>query len=271
MSRILSTLPFLVVLLVSCLGALPVGRGTAASATAAIPVVSATVVARYPHDPRAFTQGLAIADGVLYEGTGLYSESSLRRVDLASGSVLQQVGLPPDIFGEGITVVGDRIFQLTWTSHVGYVYDRASFALIGTFGYPTEGWGLTYDGTRLILSDGSATLRFLDPETLAEVGQVQVLADGRPVRQLNELEYVDGLVYATVWLTDRIAVIDPSSGQVRAWLDLAGLNPARQSTGADEVLNGIAFDAEQRRLFVTGKLWPTLYEITLNEAITAPS
>lgn len=225
--------------------------------------MSATVIAQYPHDRRAFTQGLAVADGMLYEGTGWFGESSLRRVDLATGMVLQHVALPDDVFGEGIAAVGDRIVQLTWRSQFGYVYDRASFAQIGTFSYAGEGWGLTFDGARLIMSDGSANLRFLDPETFVEVGRVEVRADGRPVQQVNELEYVEGVLLANVWLTDRIAVIDPDSGEVRSWIDLAGLNPARRDS-QDEVLNGIAYDAERRRLFVTGKRWPTLYEIEVD-------
>lgn len=259
MLRILIAISFLILLLVSSLAALPVGGGT----PTAVSVVSATVLARYPHDPRAFTQGLAIADGVLYEGTGWYGESSLRRVDLASGSVLQQVRLPDDVFGEGIAAVGDRIVQLTWLSNLGYVYDRPSFALIGTFGYPTEGWGLAYDGVRLIMSDGTATLRFLDPGTLAETGQVLVSAGGRPVPRLNELEFIDGFVFANVWQSDQVAVIDPGSGEVRYWIDLGGLNPTQQAT-REEVLNGIAYDSESGRIFVTGKRWPTLYEIQLD-------
>ena len=232
-------------------------------ALAPAPTVSATVLARYPHDPTAYTQGLTVADGVLYEGTGWYGESTLRRVDLLLGSVLQQVALPPEMFGEGIAVVGDRILQLTWKSHLGYVYDRSSFAQLRTFTYPTEGWGLTYDGTRLIMSDGSATLRFLDPESLAEVGQVQVRAAGLPVQRLNELEYVDGLVFANVYQSDQVAAIDPTSGEVQYWIDLSQLNPAQQAT-MDEVLNGIAYDAQNQRLLVTGKRWPTLFEIRVD-------
>ena len=165
-----------------------------------------------------------------------------------------------DVFGEGIAVVGDRIVELSWRSHVGFVYDRASFSLVGNFNYPTEGWGLTYDGSRLILSDGSDTLRFIDPDTFSEIGQLRVRAGGRPVSQLNELEYIDGAVYANVWQTDRIAIIDPSTGDVCSWIDLTGLNTEPLSS-RDNVLNGIAFDAEARRLFVTGKRWPTLFEI----------
>jgi glutamine cyclotransferase len=246
-------------LLASCLAS---QDGTAPSP---IPVVPAAVVARYPHDPSAYTQGLAVADGVLYEGTGLYGESTLRRVDLPSGTVLQQVALPPEVFGEGIAVVGDRILQLTWRSGLGYVRARDSFAVLQTFSYSTEGWGLTYDGTHLIMSDGSATLRFLDPATLTEARQVQVRAGGQPVQRLNELEYVEGAIFANVYLSDQVAVIDPGSGDVQYWIDLSGLNPAQQAT-QDEVLNGIAYDAEGQRLLVTGKRWPTLFEIRVEPA-----
>jgi glutamine cyclotransferase len=255
-----------VALILASLGPWLVGTRCAQQAGlagATVPTVSATVLARYPHDPRAYTQGLVVESGILYEGTGWYGESSLRRVDLTSGSVLQQVPLPPDVFGEGIAVVRDRIVQLTWRSQLGYVYDRASFTLLHTFGYQTEGWGLTYDGTHLIMSDGTSTLRFLDPESLSEVRRVHVQAAGRPVERLNELEYIDGDVFANVYLSDQVAVIDPSTGDVRYWVDLSGLNPLQQATG-DEVLNGIAYDAQRRQLMVTGKRWPVLYEISLD-------
>lgn len=264
--RLASTLTLLILSVSSCLGTL-LGGGAFAppgGAATAVPTVSATVLARYPHDPGAFTQGLAIADGVLYEGTGQYGESTLRRVDLSSGTVLQQVALPERVFGEGIAVVEQRILQLTWKSGLGYVYDRGSFGLLETFDYATEGWGLTYDGTRLIMSDGSSTLRFLDPSTLLEIGQLQVQAGGQAVQRLNELEYVEGAIYANVWQSDQVAIVDPASGQVQSWIDLSQLNPT-QHAGRDEVLNGIAYDAQQGRLFVTGKRWPTLYEIQLDQ------
>lgn len=264
----MSTLTWLILLLAAaCPGALLVADRLALEDSGALPPVptlAVTVLAQYPHDPSAFTQGLAVADGALYEGTGLYGQSTLRRVDLTSGSVLQQVELPPDVFGEGIAVVGERVLQLTWTSRLGYVRERASFALLQTFSYPTEGWGLTYDGTRLIMSDGSATLRFLDPETFAEVGQVEVRAGGRPVRRLNELEFVEGVVLANVWKSDQVAVIRlrRTSGEVQSWIDLSGLNPA-QHANQEDVLNGIAYDAQRQRLLVTGKRWPTLFEIRI--------
>ncbi len=227
------------------------------------PVYSYRVLNTYPHDPNAFTQGLVIRDGVLYEGTGLRGRSTLRRVDLETGAVLQSLALPEQFFGEGVTVLGQRIYQLTWQAHVGFVYDRQSFEQIAEFQYPSEGWGLTDDGERLIMSDGTATLHFLDPETLQEMGQVQARDQGKLVVRLNELEYIRGEVWANVWQTDRIARIDPASGQVVGWIDLAGLlNPEDVSQPVD-VLNGIAYDRQNDRLFVTGKWWPKLFQIQL--------
>ncbi|GIV85068.1 MAG: glutamine cyclotransferase [Candidatus Roseilinea sp.] len=221
-----------------------------------------TVVGTYPHDPTAFTQGLVYADGVLYESTGLYGRSSLRRVALETGEVLQRHDLPAEYFGEGLTLFDGRLIQLTWQNHTGFVYDAASFALQQTWAYPTEGWGLTHDGAHLIMSDGSATLRFLDPTTFQVQREVLVTDGGRPVVRLNELEYVNGEVFANVWQTDRIARIDPKTGRVLGWIDLSGLLAPEERRGAD-VLNGIAYDAQDGRLFVTGKLWPKLFEITL--------
>ena len=221
------------------------------------------VVNTYPHDENAFTQGLIFADGFLYEGTGLRGRSSLRRVALETGAVLQRVDLAREYFGEGITLFGNEIVQLTWQSNLGFVYDKDSFALIGDFPVPTEGWGITHDGVRLIMSDGSADLRFLDPYTLEFTGSVAVYDAQGPVELLNELEYIDGLVYANVWKTDRIARIAPETGEVMGWIDLTGLLPAQDRTWKTDVLNGIAYDAAQDRLFVTGKLWPKLFEIAL--------
>lgn len=223
------------------------------------------VVATYPHDTEAFTQGLIFYDGQLYEGTGLNGESSLRRVDLASGTVLQRIDLPAEYFGEGIALFNDRIYQLTWQNKIGLIYDRASFTQLGSWSYETEGWGLTHDGSQLIMSDGSDTLRFLDPQTLAVQRSVQVRAEGQPVTRLNELEYIDGQVYANIWQTDMIARIDPQSGAVTAWIDLSGLLPLEERLPNTDVLNGIAYDPATDRLFVTGKRWPKLYEIALVE------
>lgn len=230
--------------------------------TPTVPNYTYEVVNVYPHDPQAFTQGLVFDGDVLYEGTGLNGRSSLRRVDLASGSVLQQVDLSSNYFGEGVTVVGDRIVQLTWTSNIGFVYDKNSFALLQEFSYPTQGWGVTYDGERLIMSDGSARLYFWDPATLAQLGSVEVRDPAGPVVSLNELEYIEGEVYANIWQTDRIARINPNNGQVTGWIDLAGLLTP-QERAASDVLNGIAYMPDSKRLFVTGKLWPKLFEIKL--------
>jgi glutamine cyclotransferase len=223
------------------------------------PVYSYRVLHTYPHDPMAFTQGLVYTDGVLYEGTGLtQGRSSLRRVDLETGEVLQIHNLTSQYFGEGIVVLTSTIIQLTWQNHRAFIYDRDTFSETGYFTYPTEGWGLTYDGQQLVMSDGTSTLYFRDPQTFSQTGQVQVLDGTTPIVRLNELEYIEGIVYANVWLTDRIARIDPTTGQVTSWIDLTGLRPP----GTD-VLNGIAYDKVGRRLFVTGKYWPSLFEIEL--------
>ncbi len=244
----------------------PVQKVDGAAAAAVVPTeYGYEIVNKFPHDPAAFTQGLVYEDGIFYEGTGLYGQSTLRRVDPSSGEVLFGVRLPDDLFGEGITLLGDRIYQLTWKAQIGMVADRESFELIETFAYETEGWGLTHDGDRLIMSDGTDTIRFLDPETLEQTGRIQVYDDSGPVVRLNELEYVDGEIYANVWQTDRIARIDPASGQVTGWIDLSGLLPAQEAARPIDVLNGIAYDDEENRLFVTGKLWPTMFEIRLVE------
>jgi glutamine cyclotransferase len=225
------------------------------------------IVNTYPHDPQAFTQGLDIHDGVLYEGTGLNGRSSLRRVDLETGEVLQQTDLAEQYFGEGIVVNGDRIYQITWQSQQAFVYDRETFEVIDTHTYPTEGWGITSDGERLIMSDGTSTLFFRDPETFAEVRHVQVLDGEQPVTRLNELEWVNGEVWANVWQTDRIVRIDPATGAVRGWIDLTGLLQPEDQAGAKvDVLNGIAVDEATGSIYVTGKLWPVLYEIELVES-----
>ena len=227
------------------------------------PVYGYRVLAEYPHDPGAFTQGLVYTDGILYEGTGLYGGSSLRKVELETGEVLQIYSLPREYFGEGIAIHGQRILQLTWQNRGGFIYDRDTFDLLDTFSYPTEGWGLTHDGTRFFMSDGTSTLHFWDLDTLEEIGQVQVHDENGPVPCLNELEYIDGQVYANIWQTDYVAVIDPASGQVAAWIDLAGLLESPEESLAADVLNGIAYDVEGDRLFVTGKWWSRLFEIEL--------
>jgi glutamine cyclotransferase len=227
------------------------------------PVYTYTIVNTYPHDRSAFTQGLVFEEGILYEGTGLRGRSTLRTVDLETGDVLQLRPLPAQLFGEGVTVYRDKIFQLTWKAQVGFVYDKSSLELLQEFTYPTEGWGITHDRERLIMSDGTATLHFLDPETLEEIGQIEVHDNDSPVTRLNELEYIRGEIYANVWKTDRIARIDPRTGQVTGWIELTGLLSAEDRSQPVDVLNGIAYDAENDRLFVTGKLWPRLFEIEL--------
>ena len=229
---------------------------------AATPVSRVEVVRSYPHDPEAFTQGLVVNDGALYESTGQHGQSSIRKVRLETGEVLKIRKLEDRYFGEGMAVVGKSIVQLTWQSGVGFVYDKESFERTSTFTYTGEGWGLTYDGKRLIMSDGTASLRFLDPVSLKETGRMEVRDAGRPVPLLNELEVVKGEILANVWQTSRIARISPASGTVTGWLDLSGLLDPRESRGAD-VLNGIAYDAAKDRLFVTGKLWPKLFEIRI--------
>lgn len=232
----------------------------------AVSYYSYEVVHVYPHDPSAWTEGLVYEDGVLYESTGRTGHCSLRKVELETGKVLQELDLAPQYYGEGIAIYNQEIIQLTWQSHVGFVYDKESFKLLREFNYPTEGWGITYDGERLIVSDGTSTLHFLDPETLQETGSVQVFDDSGPVVNLNELEYINGEIYANVWLTDRIAIIEPETGRVVGWIDLTGLLSAEDLSQHVDVLNGIAYDAQHNRLFVTGKLWPKLFEIRLAPA-----
>lgn len=219
------------------------------------------IVNVYPHDKNAFTQGLAYENGIMYESTGLYGQSTLRRVILETGEIQQLYALPNQFFGEGITILDDKIIQLTWQSNRGFVYDKNSFDLLQEFDYPTQGWGITHDGSRLIMSDGTATLRFLDPETFEEVGQVEVRDNGH-VTGLNELEYVKGEVYANVWNEEKIAIIDPQTGHVKGWIDMRGIQHV-EDRAADNVLNGIAYDVRKDRLFVTGKRWSHLFEIKL--------
>ena len=229
---------------------------------AAVPVSSYKVVKVYPHDRTAFTQGLVYLDGVLYEGTGLNGQSSIRKVRLETGEVLQRAPLDERYFGEGIVVWGQSLIQLTWQAEKGFVYDLATFKQIKTFPYTGEGWGLTHDDTRIIMSDGSSALRFLDPVTLKETGRITVKEGSHPVDRLNELEYVKGEILANVWTTNRLARVSPKTGQVIGWIDLSGLLDKQDAVGVD-VLNGIAYDAKGDRLFVTGKLWPKLFEIRL--------
>jgi glutamine cyclotransferase len=248
------------------LGALAISATGLGTAHAAIPVYAFMVKHAYPHDPLAFTQGLFIKDGVMYESTGLKGQSSIRRVQLETGKVLQKKDVPEEFFGEGIAPVGNDIVSLTWTTKVGFIYDAKTFKLKRKFSYEGEGWGLTSNGMQVFMSDGSSAIRVLDPGTLAEVRRIQVTANGKPIPRLNELEWVDGQIFANVWGSDVIARIDPASGNVVGWIDLGGLaDPSWPGMGPDDVLNGIAWDAVHRRLFVTGKHWPKLFEIELVE------
>jgi glutamine cyclotransferase len=230
------------------------------------PVFGYKILNRYRHDPQAFTQGLVFHEGSLYEGTGLYGQSSLREVELESGEVKRSIRLPGQVFGEGVTIWQDRIIQLTWRARLGFVFDLETFKFEKQFRYASEGWGLTHDGRHLIMSDGSANLHFLNPETFAVEKVMQVFDDGIPVGQLNELEYVDGAIYANVWKSDMLVKISPANGAVLAWIDLSGLGRGAGARHADNVLNGIAYDVEAGRLFVTGKRWNTLFEIEVIES-----
>lgn len=237
---------------------------SSASAAAAIPVYGYEVVHSWPHDTGAYTQGLFYKDGFLYESTGQVGESTIRKVELETGEVVQRRRLSGPYFGEGIVDWKDTLIQLTWQNQTGFVYDLANFQPQRRFSYPGEGWALTRDNQHLYMSDGTADLRVLEPETLTEIRRIHVTADGVPVTQLNELEWVNGEIYANVWLTDRIARIDPATGHVVGWIDLTGLLDISQLPNpSDDVLNGIAWDAQRKRLFVTGKCWPKLFEIKL--------
>ncbi len=221
------------------------------------------IVNTYPHDRNAYTQGLVFEDGLLYESTGLHRRSSLRKVELKTGNILKIHKLKNQFFGEGITIYGDKIIQLTWHSNTGFVYDKNSFKLLRKFDYPTEGWGITYDGKHLIMSDGTSTLHFLNPENFNQIGLVKVYDNNGTVAGINELEYVKGAIYANIWPTNRIAEIDPQTGQIISWIDLTGLLKRRNLKQKVDVLNGIAYDKDNDRLFVTGKLWTNLFEIKL--------
>jgi len=243
-----------------------------AAAQPAIPEYGYTVIHTYPHDGTAFTEGLFYLSGFLYEGTGVPGKSSIRRVRLETGQILQKRDLPTPYFGEGIVAWKDRLIELTYTAQIGFIYDLHTFALRNTFHYRGEGWSMTQDGKRIIMDDGSPTIRFWDAETLKEAGHITVTANGRPVENLNELEWVKGEIYANIWHTDRIARIDPASGKVIGWIDLTGLlSQGDQLTGpegAEQVLNGIAYDPKADRLFVTGKYWRKLFEIRLRKVVS---
>ncbi|OFX38016.1 MAG: hypothetical protein A2X05_05460 [Bacteroidetes bacterium GWE2_41_25] len=223
------------------------------------------VINSYPHDTRAFTQGLFYDNGLLYESTGQETESSIREVEIASGKVLRQLNLESSLFGEGITLYKDRIFQVTWRSKVGFVYEKQTFRQLNKIYYPTEGWGLTTIGDKIVMSDGSNILYFYEPELFTVISKIEVYDNEKKVDSLNELEYINGEIWANIWMTDQIARIDPSSGKVIAYLDLQGLLPQNERSPDAEVLNGIAYDKDLKRIFVTGKRWPKLYEIKVTE------
>jgi glutaminyl-peptide cyclotransferase len=225
------------------------------------PVGELEMVAALPHDPAAFSQGLIVHDGFIYESTGQRGRSSLRKMEIGSAAPLEQVDLPPPFFGEGLTALGDSLFQITWQEHTGFVYDAETLDQIGTFTYSGEGWGLTTDGSSLIMSNGSSTLRYLDPKTFEVTRELEVLDGENRVNALNELEWVNGEIWANIWNEDFIARIDPANGRVVRWLDVSELAPNVRFTNSEAVPNGVAYDAENGRLFITGKLWPVLYEV----------
>jgi glutamine cyclotransferase len=237
-------------------------RGTAPSGTTENRY-TVQVVNIYPHDTNSFTEGLLFNNGFLYEGTGINGNSKLLKIDLQTGSAVQSYSLPANYFGEGITIFNDKLIELTWQQHIGFVYGKDNFNLLGNFTYGTEGWGLTTDGQKLIMSDGTANLYFLDPVTLNVTGSVEVHDSSGPVTQLNELEYVKGDIYANIFEQKQIVIINPATGLVKGWIDLSSLHDPSESVDMNNVLNGIAYDAGGDRLFVTGKCWTQLFEVTL--------
>ena len=220
------------------------------------------VVNKYPHDPTAFTQGLVYHEGILYEGTGLRGQSTLRKTELTTGEIIESISLAPEYFGEGITIHENQIYQLTWQSHTAYTYDL-ELNQIATWSIPDEGWGLTTNGEHLIMSDGTSTLSIIDPQTYTITDTITVTSQDQEISHINELEYIQGYIYANIWQTDQIAIINPTTGEVESWIDLTGLQTHLDTTTGIDVLNGIAYDPETQRIFVTGKLWPNLFEIKL--------
>ena len=241
------------------------GKATRVDPDRAVPNYSYEIVKIYPHDPDAFTQGLVFRDGKLLESTGEEGRSSLRSVDLDSGQTVKKVDLASQYFGEGMTVLNKKIYQLTWQHHIGFIYDYQTFERLGDFNYEGEGWGLTTDGQSLILSDGSNHLRFLDPNTFRVIRTVPVTENGKPVLQLNELEFINGEIYSNIWHSTRIVSINPQNGAVTASIDFAGLVSQSGAHDEEAVLNGIAYDDASGRIFVTGKLWPKLFEIKIKK------
>ncbi|MDT7688001.1 MAG: glutaminyl-peptide cyclotransferase [Acidobacteriota bacterium] len=240
-------------------------QATPSASTEQTPIYGYEVVNTFPHDPAAFTQGLVFNDGAFIESTGLERHSTLRRVELQTGKVLQKVDVPPFYFAEGMTLFAGKIYQLTWKGEKGFIYDPRTFQKTGEFNYTGEGWGLTHDADSLILSDGSERIRFIDPSDYKVKRTINVTDHDRPVQEINELEYVRGEIYANVWHQNRVARIDPQTGRVTAWIDLSGLLKAGDVSDEEAVLNGIAYDEQSDRLFVTGKLWPKIFEIKLKQ------
>jgi glutamine cyclotransferase len=244
-------------------GDVPASPAAAHGETPGLAYYSYEVVHTWPHDPAAFTQGLVYRDGDFLESTGLIGESTLRDVELETGRVLKQVSIGSEYFGEGLAVIGTRAYQLTWQNRIGFIYDAFTFKREGEFVYDGEGWGLATDGKSLVLSDGTSQIRFLDPATFRLVRAITVTESGRPLARLNELEWINGEIFANVWQTDEVVRIDPSSGVVRGVIDFAGLLPSNERRPDTDVLNGIAYDAERDRLFITGKRWPRVYEVRI--------
>ncbi|MFC2042160.1 glutaminyl-peptide cyclotransferase [Chloroflexota bacterium] len=257
---------FELVLTLACTASFPIDNSQDKTALQSPANYTYEKINTYPHDRNAFTQGLVFDNGILFESTGRYAKSSLRKVDLTSGNVLQVHMLPDEYFGEGITILGDTIIQLTWRSQKGFVYDKNSFEVVREFTYKTEGWGITHDGKQLIMSDGSSLLYFMDADTFEITNHIQAHDENRPIENLNELEFIDGQIWANVWQTETIVVIDPRNGCVSGWIDLAGILPTQPDDEQVDVLNGIAYDISNGRIFVTGKLWPQLFEIGLTIA-----
>jgi glutaminyl-peptide cyclotransferase len=228
-----------------------------------IPVYTYQVINTWPHDAEAYTQGLVFHDGLLFESTGLRGASSLRRVELKTGKVKKKLEVAREYFAEGMTIFQNKIFQLTWQAQKGFVYDLKKFKQEGEFAYEGEGWGLTHDDHSLILSDGTNRIRFLDPASFQVQRTISVYDNGQPLTDINELEYIKGEIYANIWRTDRIVRIDPTTGKINAWIDMTGLHHQGPEENTENCLNGIAYDAEGDRLFVTGKRWPQLFEIRL--------
>ncbi len=256
-------LPLAALLAVCCVLAQPVANKGTARKAAPVPVYGYQVVHVYPHDRGAFTEGLEYHDGFLYESTGLNRRSSVRKVKLETGEVVQHIPVADQYFGEGITILGDEIVQLTWQTQVGFVYAKNDFHLLRQFTYKGEGWALTHNATSVFMDDGTDEIRIWDPKTLAERRRIKVHDGARSINNINELEYVEGELYANIWQTDRIVRISPLTGAVTGWIDMSGLLSPMYRNGSEDVLNGIAYDSVHKRLFVTGKLWPNLFEIKL--------